>query len=93
MIIAKKPCDLMYCHTSGGISARRCVMSKSSTMRHSVSHGPSRKACSSADSFGPGAACNLRQSGLPVNSSPSHHTVPASSASRSVSDMAGSRRR
>ncbi|MNP38937.1 hypothetical protein D3C76_1324870 [compost metagenome] len=29
------------------------------------------------------------QSGRPLNSSPSHHTVPASMASRSVSDIGG----
>ena len=32
---------------------------------------------------------SLRQLGAPVNSSPSHHTVPASSASFSVCDIAG----
>ena len=39
------------------------------------------------------APVNFDQSGSPVKSSPSHHTVPASSASRSVSDIEGSRRR
>ena len=39
------------------------------------------------------ADSSFGQSGWPVNNSPSHHTVPASSASRSVSDIEGSRRR
>ena len=50
-------------------------------------------ACSSAVSLGACADRSLFQSGRPVNSSPSHHTVPASSASRSVSDIVGSMRR
>jgi hypothetical protein len=62
-------------------------------MRQSSSHGPSMNACSSAVSLGACADRSLFQSGRPVNSSPSHHTVPASSASRSVSDIDGSRRR
>ena len=33
---------------------------------------------------------SLSHSGMPENSSPSHQTLPASSASRSVSDMDGS---
>ena len=54
------------------------------------SQGPSRKACSSAVRAGAFAGSSLRQSGPPVNSSPSHQTVPASSASRSVADIDGS---
>src|SRR5690554_5877959 len=38
-------------------------------------------------------ACRVCQLGLPQKSRPSHHTVPASRASRSVSDMAGMTRR
>jgi hypothetical protein len=90
MIMAKKPLDLMKDHTSGGRSARRCVMSQSSSMAHKSSQGPSRNACSSAVSTGTLADMSLGQSGPPVNSSPSHHTVPASKASRSVADIGGS---
>jgi hypothetical protein len=36
-----------------------------------------------------GVASRSSQRGLPVNSSPSHQTVPASIASRSVSDIGG----
>ena len=68
-------------------------MSQSSTLRQSSSHGPSMNACSSAERVGAFAASSFDQSGRPVNSSPSHHTVPASSASRSVSDIVGSSRR
>ena len=52
--------------------------------------GPSRNACSSALSVGALISCSLFQSGLPLNSSASHQTVPASSASFSVCDIAGS---
>jgi hypothetical protein len=74
------------------MSARLWVMSQSSYMRHSSSHGPSMNACSSAVSTGALLANNFSNLGLPVNSSPSHHTVPASSASFSVCDIDGSRR-
>ena len=93
MIIEKKPLRFRKSQTSGGMSPRRCVMSKSSIIPHSSSQGPSRKACSSAVSCGAFAPSSFDQSGLPVKSSPSHHTVPASSASRSVSDIEGSMRR
>ena len=65
-------------------------MSHSSVIRHSVSQGPSRKACSSAVSSGFGCDSSWFQSGLPENSSPSKPTVPDSSAVRSVSDSGGS---
>src|SRR6266851_3335233 len=58
-------------------------------MAQSCSVSLSRNESSSALSFGEGKARNLRQSGLPENSSPSHHTVPASIASRSVCDIGG----
>ena len=93
MIIAKKPFFFRNSHTCGGRSARTWVMSQSSIIRQSSSQGPSRKACSSADSRGGSALASFDQSGSPVKSSPSHHTVPASSASRSVSDIEGSSRR
>ena len=50
------------------------------------------KACSSAVSCGALLANNFSNLGLPVNSSPSHQTVPASSASFSVCDIDGSMR-
>ena len=50
------------------------------------------KACSSAVSCGTLLANNFSNRGLPLNSSPSHHTVPASSASFSVCDMEGNMR-
>ena len=50
------------------------------------------KACSSAVSCGALLASNFSNLGLPVNNSPSHQTVPASSASFSVCDMEGSMR-
>src|SRR5690606_27206386 len=59
-------------------------------MRHSSSTGPARNASSSGESFAGGAASNFFQSGLPVKSSASHQTSPASSASRSVSEIEGS---
>ena len=90
MIIAKKPLVLRNSHTCGGMSPRSWVMFQSSSMRHSSSHGPARNACSSADSCGGLAASSFSQRGAPVNSSPSHHTVPASSASFSVCDIEGS---
>ncbi len=80
----------MNFHTSGGRSARACVMSQSSSIAHKSSHGPSRNACSSAVSVGTFADMSFCQSGPPVNNSPSHHTVPASKASRSVADIDGS---
>ena len=90
MIIAKKPLDLMKAHTAAGRSARRWVISQSSSIAHSVSQGPSRNACSALVSTGGFADMSFCQFGPPVNNSPSHQTVPASSASRSVEDMAGS---
>src|SRR5690606_18760620 len=62
-------------------------------MRQSVSVGPSRKACSSSVSRGAGRRSSFDQSGAPEKSSPSHHTLPASSASCSVRDIDGSMRR
>jgi hypothetical protein len=90
MIIEKKPLDLMKDHTSGDRSARVWVMSQSSSIAHKSSHGPSRKACSAGVSTGTFADMSFAQSGPPVNNSPSHHTVPASNASRSVLDIGGS---
>ena len=50
-------------------------------------------ALSAAESCGGLAASSFSHFGAPVNSSPSHHTVPASSASFSVCDIAGRSRR
>ena len=87
--MAKKPRVLRNSHTAAGRSARSWVMLQSSSMRHSSSHGPSRNAASAAESFGAFAESSFDQRGAPVKSSPSHHTVPASSASFSVCDMVG----
>ena len=59
----------------------------------SASTGPSRNASSSAESFAGGKARSFCQSGLPLKSSPSHHTSPASIASRSVAERLGKARR
>src|SRR5713226_8964579 len=90
MIMPQKRCCLMNSQASGGRSRSSQLIFQSSQSAQSSSTGPSRKACSSAESFAFGVASNFDQSGLPVNNSASHHTSPASSASRSVSDMVGS---
>ncbi|MCY3729983.1 MAG: hypothetical protein OXF98_01460 [Rhodospirillaceae bacterium] len=90
MIIEKKPCCLMNVHTCSGRSSSSWVISQSSSSRQSSSVGPSRNACSSSVSAGGGSAASVSQSGMPENSCPSHHTLPASSASRSVSESDGS---
>src|SRR5262249_42350396 len=56
----------------------------------SSSTGPSRNACSSGESVAGGTARSFAQSGLPLKRSASHHTSPASIASRSVSESVGS---
>lgn len=75
--------------TGGGRSASSWVISQSLIMRQSSSTGPSRKARSSADSTGSGWRSSWFQFGLPLNSSPSKPTVPASSAIFSVGDSCG----
>src|SRR5256886_10858738 len=90
MIIAKNLWRLRKSHTSGGRSRSSQLMRHSSSMRQSSSTGPSRNACSSSDSVAGGTARSLAQSGLPLNRSASHHTSPASIASRSVSESVGS---
>src|SRR3990172_577840 len=89
MIMPKKPLSLMNCQTSGGRSARRCVISQSSSIAHNCSTSLSRNACSLALREGLGKARSLFQFGLPLNNSPSHHTVPASIASCSVAEICG----
>src|SRR6516164_1755288 len=90
MIIAKNLWRLRKSHTSGGRSRSSQVMRHSSSMRQSSSTGPSRNACSSPESVAGGTARSLAQSGLPLKRSASHHTSPASIASRSVSESVGS---
>src|SRR6185312_10468443 len=73
----------------GGRSRHSQLIFHSSSMAQSSSTGPLRKACSSAVNVAGAFASNFDQSGLPVKRSASHQTSPASSASRSVSDIAG----
>src|SRR5215468_2011741 len=90
MIIAKNLRRLRKSHTCGGRSRSSQLMRHSSSMRQSSSTGPSRNACSSGDSVAGGTARSFPQSGLPLKRSASHHTSPASIASRSVSESVGS---
>src|SRR5665213_2231872 len=89
MIMPKNLPRLMKSQTSGGKSRHSQLIFQSSSMAQSSSTGPLRKAVSSAVSVAGALASSFDQSGLPVNRSASHQTSPASSASRSVSDMAG----
>ncbi len=84
----KKRCSLMNVQISGGRS-RCCCTSQSLIRRHSSSTGPSRKACSSALGALIRKSSSFCQGGMPANRSASHHTVPASSAMRSVSPRRG----
>ena len=88
-IMPKNLFFLMNSHNSGCRSAWTWVISQSLVIRHSSSTGPSRNACSSAVRVGLGWSSNICQSGLPENNSPSKPTVPASSATCSVSDSVG----
>src|SRR5260370_31110832 len=90
MIMAKNFSHLSRSQTSGGRSHRSKVICQSSSMRQSSFTGPSRNACSSPDNVAGGTASSFAQSGLPANRSASHHTSPASIASRSASDILGS---
>ena len=80
----------MKSQTSGGRSRHSQLIFQSSSMAQSSSTGPLRKAFSSSVSVAGGMANSFDQSGLPVKRSASHQTSPASSASRSVSDIDGS---
>ena len=80
----------MKSQASGGRSRHSQLIFQSSSMAQSSSTGPLRKACSSGVKVAGAVASSFDQSGLPVNRSASHQTSPASSASRSVSDIAGS---
>src|SRR5580692_9255372 len=90
MIMPRNFSRLMKSQTSGGRSRHSQLIFQSSSMAHSSSTGPLRKALSSDVRVAGALASSFDQSGLPVNRSASHQTSPASSASRSVSDMAGS---
>ncbi len=65
------------------------MVSQSVTIAQSSSTSLSRNRCSSAVSAGTGVSSNRCQSGRPEKRSPSHQTVPASIASRSVCDIGG----
>src|SRR5258706_8818429 len=90
MIMPKNFLALMKDQTSGGRSRHSQQIFHSSSMAQSSSTGPLRKAFSSSVNVAGAVASNFDQSGLPVKRSASHQTSPASSASRSVSDIAGS---
>ena len=87
--MAKNFFSFRYCQTCSGMSVSSCVTSQSSSILQTSSHGPSKNSCSSAVSSAFGTSSNFFQSGSPLNKSPSHQTVPASNASRSVSDISG----
>ena len=89
MIMPRKRSCLMKSHAAGGRSLVTCT-SQSRTMAHSSSTGPSTNACSAAVSSGYGSLIRRAKFGRPENSSPSTHTLPASMAMRSVSEMTGS---
>src|SRR6185437_9376975 len=91
MIIPKKRWRLRNSQTSGGRSCSRPLRS-SSSIAHSSSTGPSRKARSRAVIFRSWNCSSFPQSGSPEKRSPSHQTVPASSAIRSVAPIFGSAR-
>src|SRR6202521_4695964 len=90
VIMPKNLRVLMKSQTSGGRSRHSQLIFQSSSMAQSSSTGPLRNAFSSAVRVAGAVASSFDQSGLPVKRSASHQTSPASSASRSVSDIAGS---
>src|SRR5436190_22353252 len=89
MIMPKKRFFLMKSQASSGRSRHSQLIFQSSSIAQSSSTGPFRNASSSAVSVAGLVASSFDQSGFPVNRSASHQTSPASSASRSVSDIAG----
>src|SRR5690606_10854320 len=89
MIMPKNFFSRMKSHTGLGRSRSSQASFQSSTMPQSSRTGPSIKACSSSESLAGGISSSLFQSGSPEKSSPSHHTVPAAIASRSVSEIGG----
>src|SRR5215831_18090039 len=89
MIMPKNFLRLMKSQTSGGRSRHSQFIFHSSSMAQSSSRGPLRNALSSSVSVAGGWLNSFDQSGLPVKRSASHQASPASSASRSVSDIGG----
>src|SRR5438445_10161344 len=89
MIMPKNLLRLMKSQASGGRSRHSQLIFQSSSIAQSSSTGPLRKAFSSTVSVAGAYSSNFDQSGLPVKRSASHQTSPASSASRSVSDIGG----
>src|ERR1700687_1663190 len=89
MIMPKNFFRLMKSQTSPGRSRNSQLIFQSSSIAQSSSTGPLRNACSSGVRVAGAVASSFDQSGLPVKKSASHQTSPASSASRSVSDIAG----
>jgi hypothetical protein len=89
MTSPRNPWRFRNSQISSGISRCSKVIFQSSMSRHSSSVGPSRKACSFWLSSRAGLASSLAKSGSPRSRSASQPIVPAASASRSVSDMAG----
>src|SRR6201988_351234 len=90
MIMPKNFLALMKSQASDGRSRHSQLIFQSSSMAQSSSTGPLRKAFSSSVNVAGGLESSFAQSGLPVKRSASHQTSPASSASRSVSDIDGS---
>src|SRR5580692_13130163 len=90
MIMPKNFSRLMKSQASGGRSRHSQLIFQSSSMAQSASTGPLRNAFSSSVNVAGGLDKSFAQSGLPVKRSASHQTSPASSASRSVSDIDGS---
>src|SRR6266851_2447530 len=90
MIMPKNFSRLMKSQTSPGRSRHSQLIFQSSSIAQSSSTEPWRNAVSSGVRVAGSVASSFDQSGLPVNKSASHQTSPASSASRSVSDIAGS---
>src|ERR671934_572605 len=89
MIMPKNFSRLMKSQASGGRSRHSQLIFQSSSMAQSFSTGPDRKAFSSSVKVAGAKASSFDQSGSPVKRSASHQTSPASSASRSVSDIDG----
>src|SRR3954468_25099692 len=92
MIMAKNLCERRKSQACGGRSRHSKLIRQSSSSAQSSSTGPARNAFSSSDSVAGGRASSAFQSGLPEKSSASHHTSPASIASRSVVERLGSAR-
>src|SRR5258708_39490636 len=90
MIIPKNLPRLMKSQTSGGRSRNSQLIFQPSSMAHSSSTGPFRKASSSDVTVAGALASSFDQSGFPVNRTASHQTTPTSSASPSGTDIGGS---